>query len=596
MNCGSNRGIVARPWPASDAVATTDAMLGQTRAQSAFFGALALLGATAFGSCSDDNRRHTRTPVVESEPTLRLLVVTDLKGYLEPCGCTSRPLGGIDRLAAAVARERQRGAVLFVAAGDTFFASDGDHGDLHGAAATQEQWKAETLVDILDEMDLDAVTVGPGDFGLGVDTLRALAGRADFPILAANVRQSAQGDPADPIFIPRQLRSIGGTKIGLFGVADLGTIDGLTEVDDFRAAARRQAEALRGQGAEVLVALVRGSRRGARQVAQAIAGGPAFVIHAGIDSDDAVPPSTVEDAVLLHASRQGQGLVVADLYIRGGGRFADASVWTREAAAAELTRQIEDLGARIAAWENDPEVEARDLETQRGRLARLTAERDDAQSGQPPDAGNYLRARFVELTPDATRSPNIGAMVEAYDARVNEHNRTALADLRPPPVAEGQASYIGSASCATCHEGADRWWRQHAHGRAYQTLVERNKEFNLSCVGCHVTGYGQPGGSTVTHNLDGALVNVGCESCHGPGSAHVAAPESAGLVALSPPETICLRCHNEKHSDRFNFVGYRAMLMAPGHGLPETAAPAADRDPLPRPAATSNATPAGTRP
>ena len=37
-------------------------------------------------------------------PSLRMAVVTDLKGYLEPCGCTSDPLGGIDRLAAQIAR------------------------------------------------------------------------------------------------------------------------------------------------------------------------------------------------------------------------------------------------------------------------------------------------------------------------------------------------------------------------------------------------------------------------------------------------------------------------------------------------------------
>ena len=39
-----------------------------------------------------------------------------------------------------------------------------------------------------------------------------------------------------------------------------------------------------------------------------------------------------------------------------------------------------------------------------------------------------------------------------------------------------------------------------SHGRAYATLEQRNKQFNLSCVGCHVTGYDQPGGATVVHN------------------------------------------------------------------------------------------------
>ena len=81
--------------------------------------------------------------------------------------------------------------------------------------------------------------------------------------------------------------------------------------------------------------------------------------------------------------------------------------------------------------------------------------------------------------------------------------------------------YVGHArAAATCHETALAWWKGHAHGRAYATLEQRNKQFNLSCVGCHVTGYNQPGGATVVQNQ--GLTDVGCESCHGPGSLHVA--------------------------------------------------------------------------
>jgi hypothetical protein len=101
---------------------------------------------------------------------------------------------------------------------------------------------------------------------------------------------------------------------------------------------------------------------------------------------------------------------------------------------------------------------------------------------------------------------------------------------------------------------------------AYLTLQKRSKEYNLDCVGCHVTGYEQPGGSTVTHNLDGALVNVGCESCHGPGAAHSADPEVA--ILRHTPESTCVVCHNKQHSDLFDYDAYLEMLVVPGHGLP----------------------------
>ena len=97
--------------------------------------------------------------------------------------------------------------------------------------------------------------------------------------------------------------------------------------------------------------------------------------------------------------------------------------------------------------------------------------------------------------------------------------------------------------------------------------MSRDKQFSLNCVSCHVTGYGQPGGATVTHNMGGALVNVGCESCHGPGSAHNEDPASAPLPA-DVPETTCVTCHNAEHSDRFQYRAYREAIRAPGHGRP----------------------------
>ncbi|HEY8431887.1 MAG TPA: cytochrome c family protein, partial [Sandaracinaceae bacterium] len=140
-------------------------------------------------------------------------------------------------------------------------------------------------------------------------------------------------------------------------------------------------------------------------------------------------------------------------------------------------------------------------------------------------------------------------------------------DWRPEPPAEGQPHYVGSQACAACHGAAVRWWRTTMHGRAYATLADQNKNYNLSCVGCHVTGYLRPGGSTVTH-VEG-LENVGCESCHGPGSQHVADPTGAAVnVVRSPEESTCRGCHNPEHSDRFHFETYRQLMIAPGHGLP----------------------------
>ena len=58
------------------------------------------------------------------------------------------------------------------------------------------------------------------------------------------------------------------------------------------------------------------------------------------------------------------------------------------------------------------------------------------------------------------------------------------------------------------------------HAQAWQTLVDRSQQYDLSCIGCHVTGWDKPGGTNLAHT-DG-LRDVQCEVCHGAGSLHVA--------------------------------------------------------------------------
>ena len=90
-----------------------------------------------------------------------------------------------------------------------------------------------------------------------------------------------------------------------------------------------------------------------------------------------------------------------------------------------------------------------------------------------------------------------------------ETNRTILA----PPSIPG-AEFVGSEACATCHESITRTFATATHAR-------------LKAQG------------------DNAK-NVGCESCHGPGSLHVQSGGAAKTI-INPrksPET-CFQCHLE---------------------------------------------------
>ena len=94
-----------------------------------------------------------------------------------------------------------------------------------------------------------------------------------------------------------------------------------------------------------------------------------------------------------------------------------------------------------------------------------------------------------------------------------------------------------------------------------------NKQFDLSCVGCHVTGFRQPGGSEVVEVA--GLEDVQCEVCHGPGSIHAESPEKAGKafgIRREAAVDVCLGCHTAEHSDTFNYEAYLRDVLGAGHG------------------------------
>ena len=65
------------------------------------------------------------------------------------------------------------------------------------------------------------------------------------------------------------------------------------------------------------------------------------------------------------------------------------------------------------------------------------------------------------------------------------------------------------------------FWKTTVHARAWKTIVDGGKTGFDDCVSCHVTGFGEVGGSSLGHVK--GLTDVQCETCHGPGSLHVKA-------------------------------------------------------------------------
>ena len=111
-------------------------------------------------------------------------------------------------------------------------------------------------------------------------------------------------------------------------------------------------------------------------------------------------------------------------------------------------------------------------------------------------------------------------------------------------------TYVGEAVCKTCHSTEDTEWHTTLHSNAWQTLVSIGQSTNAECVACHTLGNGQPSGF-VNYTQTPGLANVQCESCHGPGSAHVAAPSASNITMEVDPAT-CGSCHTTAQHPTYN--------------------------------------------
>jgi hypothetical protein len=487
-------------------------------------------------------------------PTARLYLLTDLAGALEPCGCTKDQLGGLDHFGAWVKHEAAHAPQSAVAsAGPLFFMDDA----LAGNRADQDRIKAQTIARVFRGLDFAAFAPGRNDWDDGADALAKLAGASGGAMLLASGRAI--------------LRQMGGLAVGFVGVGQTLAEAPSASAEDL---VKSGVEDAKKQGAEVLIALVAVGRGEAKRIADAVPELTAVVVGAprsnGDGNTSAPQGEQVGNVLIVQAANHLQSVAVLDLFVREPlfpGRivkFADATGIELARKREDLARRIDELHVKIVAWESDKDVAPADVEARRRELASLEAQRDALDARPAPARGSFFRYAVKEIRDSLGDDPAIESDMLGYYKAVNDHNRVALAGRVAPPAAPDQASYLGVDACTVCHAGPRQVWDRTAHAHAYATLSTQFKEFNLECVGCHVTGYEQPGGSTVTHVAK--LENVQCEVCHGPGSRHVLDPTDRTRIIARPDATRCLDCHHPPHVEGFDAMAKMKDILGPGHG------------------------------
>ncbi len=521
--------------------------------------ALALaITAGALMGCPGSQKGNSKASDGGKSATLTVFALAEVRGQIEPCGCTTDPLGDLARTARLVSDARAAGPVLVLDAGSLLYSKRPvpDH------LIAQEELKADLLATAwTDTLKVAAIGLGPMDLARGADKVR-------LPRQAVNVAATA----GVPLEAPRVL-DVGGTRVGVFGVVSAELAPGI-EVSDPVEAARAAVATLAADKPQLVVALLTMSRKDAVKLLGTVDGIQLAVLGMGRESPepDAVNAAAeqVGGAWLLVPANRGQVVPRLAITVRDGG---GAGRRDRPGGGRRARRR-----ARRA--HRDADRRARGV---RGRSRRRPGLRRAEAAGADVAAGGARRARRAPAAhPRARQLVHARAGAHQQGAGVRRRRGDREARVQPaaagdanvaasepamPAPRDGEAGYVGVEECADCHAEEVTFWETTRHQQAWETLEVAGKQFDHDCTSCHVTGWNQPGGAGMADNE--ALRDVQCEVCHGPGSLHAEAESDAAYrktIRREPPAELCAQqCHTSEHSDTFQYEAYLRDVTGPGH-------------------------------
>jgi hypothetical protein len=208
-----------------------------------------------------------------------------------------------------------------------------------------------------------------------------------------------------------------------------------------------------------------------------------------------------------------------------------------------------------------------------------------------PVLGMLIAARlsafpeFARETKAACASCHVNV---AGGAELTDAGKAYKADKTAPTAAPAKtADYVGNAKCKMCHMKEHKAWSATPHAKALANLQAADAEktgamakaLNVTitdspaktdgCVKCHVTGFQLAGGYPAADSVKTAgMAMVSCESCHGPGSAHVAAAmaDKKKFINTAVSANMCMQCHTATTSPKFNFEEFKKKI----HPVPKT--------------------------
>jgi hypothetical protein len=493
---------------------------------------------------ADDGKAKERLFRDWPKPDLVIVVSGQQHGYLEPCGCSRPQIGGLDRRYNFIEGVKGRGwPVLAVDVGDI-----AQRRGPAGLPNVQGLLKYKYSMESLKRMNYPAVSFGNYESSLTLMDVLAhfvlnnndKAGKPLPPfVLAANLDKKDENFPGlveswKIVDVPDAK-----LKIGIVGAVGPSVAREIKEFKDQLPpvqfadgsdieAIRAALKAMKSDKPDLRVLLYQGQPEEARACAKAFPN--SFQVIACISTFDE-PPTNAE--IVKEA-----GTMIVTVGHKG-----------KYVGAVGVNRTGKD----------DPKFELR-----------------------------YQLVRMGEeyLTPAGKQQGHpIMDKLEEYTKELKRENFLAKYHASKHPSQVGKADddkpvYVGSERCKKCHEFAYDVWKQlkPGHAYAYQALVDAkhpsNRQFDGECIVCHTVGFTYENGFRNEKDTPN-LINVGCESCHGPASQHVKNPNNAAArQAINPWKgdakrieiDLCVKCHDPDNDVHWSFDKWKKIVHATPKG------------------------------
>lgn len=493
-----------------------------------------------------------------SDDAFGLIVSSNVEGYVEPCGCTSNPLGGISRYATvfndvkAALKER----VFFFDTGNLLFEFE----TRNDADKCQDDARIDLLVGSLSDLGLQFTIPG------ALDNARGEAYR-DQVYQKHNIA-------ALPFLSLKRIKAPG-FEVGVIAVPPDANKEQLIEIIK---------KAREESSIKALVAVSKFPPAQTKALFDTL--DVDFVIEAAaISSTEPKNPVALNSGALyLELGRQGQYFNVLLLQNLSKRKNEPIELDTR---AFENNARIELLTTRVATL-------TKQLKEATKERASFLQQRIDAAKQElntlstqtlAPLPSPHMVFITVALTKKINPEPRVDNNLLAYEKNIPVLVKKCEENIQCPKPEPNAAVFVGATTCKNCHEEAYKVWqnavfegvgldedgkeirRMVGHSKAWKTLVDDNKDADRSCIGCHSVGFMEKGGYCKAFEVD-FRKDVQCESCHGAGSLHAKTGDKK-LIRRQVPEETCRSCHHVPHIPSFESFNYNekvVKILGKGHG------------------------------